>query len=308
MGLLSAALGVLDAAGEYVRARIGVPFVIQFGPGFTLTAVQNGGVDVITVSPNTAAGGGLTDVIGTAPVSVDTPSAGVRRVAVPAATSSVAGLMPYADKRFLDLLHQEIGTNVPNSDTVINIGGGTFRRIVVGSLTGSHFTEISTTGALAGDLLMATRLDTSIYNYTLANEGGGELFTFPSYTPGFCLFKVSGGAWKLIAMGLGEAVAGPTAPPRFRVTVGANYVPRANETILLDNGDGSVLLPIVPAGVGTQPTFVATVLGNGTGGTVTAQAGNTILGAGSDTVGGGILKQYHAVAGQAKWAVIAGTW
>jgi hypothetical protein len=253
--------------------------------------------------------GGLTNITATAPMVVTTPSAGVRNLATPAATTSVAGLMPYADKRFLDSTHAGLGTNLPNSDSTILISAGAARKLVAGTLTAHHTTTLSLTDSVVGDQFTIIREDVSIYLFSVLDGGSlGTFFTFPAYQTGSVVFERVTLGWVPLDRGLGPVVAGPNSPARFRVSVGAAFVPRSNETILADSGDGdSITCPPVPSAF-SQESIVFTVIGKVGGGgvVVTADGSDTIIGSATNAVAAGAIKQFHAECGEARWAVFTG--
>src|SRR5262249_8485294 len=73
------------------------PTINFTGAGVTVTDNPTNNRYEVSI-PGAASGGGLTEVTGTAPVAVTTPSTGVRNIAVGAASGSSSGLMSAADK------------------------------------------------------------------------------------------------------------------------------------------------------------------------------------------------------------------
>jgi len=77
-----------------------------------------------------------------------------------------------------------VGTDLPDSDTTINVSGGHLYISQAGSMSANRSTTLGTTGATAAAVLSIERYDVTNKTRAIINGGtsGGTLFTFPAST------------------------------------------------------------------------------------------------------------------------------
>lgn len=96
------------------------------------------------------------------------------------------------------------GAALTDADVNIAIAGNRFRTLPAATLSSSRVGTLVTTGAVAGDIITITRLDTGAFTYTLANggAGGGNVLVLPISEAWFADVYFDGTNW--IAMRAGQ--------------------------------------------------------------------------------------------------------
>lgn len=92
------------------------------------------------------------------------------------------------------------GNDLGDGNATIQVGGtggGQWRVLPDGTLTGASQLTLGTTYAVTGDRITITRLDTEAYTYTIVNGGGGggTLATFPVSKKAFLDAEFDGTNW-----------------------------------------------------------------------------------------------------------------
>lgn len=126
--------------------------------------------------------------------------------ALPApASTTVQGLMPAADKAFLDSVHSAKGTDLANEDKTLTVAGGNWYVMPAATLSANDRTiTLGTSGAVAGDQIEVTRLDTVAHTLTFVNGGvgAGTLYVMANSKIGYAKFQFDGTNWALRSFGV----------------------------------------------------------------------------------------------------------
>ena len=211
---ISAGMAVTNV-GTFVGITAGavctaVASIAGITAGMDVTAVKTvtgiaAGVDITAVKSlaGIAAGAPITNAASLAFIGAGGAITNCSSIDSPVATTSVAGQMSAADKKFLDSTHSAAGTNLTDTSTqTIQVSGGGWRKLPTlgqgGTLT------LSTTGAVAGDQIEITRTDTSAFTYAIVNGGGGAgtLYTMAASKIGCAKFQFDGTNWALRSFGV----------------------------------------------------------------------------------------------------------
>lgn len=95
------------------------------------------------------------------------------------------------------------GADLTDAAATIVIGGGTWRVLPASTLSANRVLTLGTTGAVAGDKIEVTRLDTGAYTYAVANGGvgAGTLVTLAASKVASATFQFDGTNWALRTVG-----------------------------------------------------------------------------------------------------------
>lgn len=101
--------------------------------------------------------------------------------------------------KFLDNAKGAVGAALTDADATIQIGEGAWRRLPAATLGATRTVTLGTTGAVAGDQITITRLDTTANTFVIVNggAGAGTLYTFPVSVVGGAKFQFDGTNWAL---------------------------------------------------------------------------------------------------------------
>lgn len=95
------------------------------------------------------------------------------------------------------------GTDLTDAPATITVAQGSWRKMPAATLSATRAFTLGTTGAVAGDQIEITRLDTTANTMTVVNGGvgAGTLFTFPVSKIGSARFQFDGTNWALRTVG-----------------------------------------------------------------------------------------------------------
>lgn len=122
---------------------------------------------------------------------------GVNAIAVNLAggSSSVTGVLPNLN------IHegQAAGAALTDAPATITVAQGYWRTMPAATLSVTRAIALSTSGAVAGDVITITRIDVGAYTMTVVNggAGAGTLQTFPVSKVGFGDYQFDGTNWAL---------------------------------------------------------------------------------------------------------------
>jgi hypothetical protein len=96
------------------------------------------------------------------------------------------------------------GDDLTNTDATITVAGGPWRVLPAATLSANRTNTVDVTGAVEGDTLEFTRLDTTAHTVTWVNGGpaAGTLATMPVSARSRVLFYFNGTNWVHRASGL----------------------------------------------------------------------------------------------------------